>query len=190
MAVGLVVLFFKSAFVELFEAEGADKVLGVKLLGHGRDAASGDGLLAAGAEGAAPLVVMHLTVRLTVVLEKTAIYKRGEALPADEALWMPKTVQCGNVVLENGSSAATTLGCKHVKVILPAIRLSIFFMKTFRAKEGSTLGTEEVFGMPCPIQRRYNFIENRPVAVVAAWGEQIVVVLLTVRLSFSFKEVP
>lgn len=93
MAVGLVVLFFKSAFVELLEAEGTHKVLGVELLGHSSDAASGDGLLAAGAEGAAPLVVMHLAVRLTVVLKETAIYKRREALPADKTLGMPKTVQ-------------------------------------------------------------------------------------------------
>lgn len=93
MTIRLVVLFFKSAFVELFEAEGADKVLGVELLGHGRDAASGDGFLAAGAERAAPLVVVNLAVRLPVVLEETAVHKRGEALPADETLWMPKTVQ-------------------------------------------------------------------------------------------------
>lgn len=93
MAVGLVILFFKSAFVELLEAEGTHKVLGVELLGHSCDAASGDGLLAAGAERAAPLVIMHLTVRLTVMLKETAIYKGGEALPADETLGMPETVQ-------------------------------------------------------------------------------------------------
>lgn len=189
MAVGLVILFFKSAFVELLETEGADKVLGVELLGHGRDAASGDGLLAAGAEGAAPLVVMNLAVRLTVVLEEAAVYKRGEALPADKTLWMPKTIQRRNVVLQNGSSTSTTFGCKHVKIILPAKGLSILFMKTFRAKKRSTLGTEEVLWMPCPIQRRYHFIEDRPVAVVATRGEQVVIVLLTVRLSLTFKEI-
>lgn len=63
-------------------------------------------------------------------------------------------------------------------------------MKTLWAKEGSTLSAEEVFGMPGPVQRRHNFIQDGPVAVVAAWGEQVVVILLTVRLSFTLKEVP
>ncbi len=80
MAVWFVILFFEGAFVELLQAEGADKVLWVELLGHGCDAASRDGLLTAGAEGAAPLVVVHFTVRLAVVLEETSVHKRGEAL--------------------------------------------------------------------------------------------------------------
>lgn len=80
MAVGFVVLFFKGAFVELFQAEGADKVLRVELLGHGCDAAACDRLLAAGAEGAAALVVVHFTVGLAIVLEEASIHKWGEAL--------------------------------------------------------------------------------------------------------------
>ncbi|KAG7241384.1 hypothetical protein INR49_025584, partial [Caranx melampygus] len=43
-------------FVELFQAEGADKVLRVELLGHGCDTAACDRLLTAGAEGATALV--------------------------------------------------------------------------------------------------------------------------------------
>ena len=80
VAVGFVILLFEGAFVELFQAEGADKVLRVELLGHGRDAAASDGLLTAGAEGAAALVVVHFTVGLPVVLKEASIYKRGEAL--------------------------------------------------------------------------------------------------------------
>lgn len=80
MAVRFVVLFFEGAFVELFQAEGADKVLRVELLGHGGDTASRDGLLTAGAEGAAALVVVHFTVGLAVVLKETPVHKRGEAL--------------------------------------------------------------------------------------------------------------
>lgn len=38
MTVGFVILFFKRSFVELLEAEGADEVLWVELLVHGRDA--------------------------------------------------------------------------------------------------------------------------------------------------------
>lgn len=80
MAVRFVVLLFEGAFVELLQAEGADKVLRVELLGHGGDAAPRDGLLAAGAERAAALVVVHLAVRLAVVLEEASVHKRGEAL--------------------------------------------------------------------------------------------------------------
>lgn len=80
VAVGFVVLFFEGAFVELFQAEGTDKVLRVELLGHGGDATSRDGLLTAGAEGAAALVVVHFAVGLAVVLKETSVHKRGEAL--------------------------------------------------------------------------------------------------------------
>lgn len=73
-------MLFKGAFVELFQAEGTDKMLRVKLLGHGCDAAPRDGLLAAGAEGAAALVVVHFTVGLAIVLKKASIHKWGEAL--------------------------------------------------------------------------------------------------------------
>lgn len=93
VAVGFVVLFFKGAFVELLEAEGADKVLRVELLGHGRDAAACDGLLTAGTKGAASLVVVHFTVGLAVMLKETSIHKWGEALPANKTLGMPEGVQ-------------------------------------------------------------------------------------------------
>lgn len=93
LAVGLVVLLFERALVELLQAEGADKVLRVELLGHGRDAAARDGLLAAGAEGAALLVVVGLAVRLALVVEKASVDERREALSADETLRMPKRVE-------------------------------------------------------------------------------------------------
>lgn len=54
-------------------------MLGVELLGHGGDAAARDGLLAARAQRAAPLVVVHLTVGLPVVLKEAAIDKGREA---------------------------------------------------------------------------------------------------------------
>lgn len=86
LAVGLVVLLFEGSFVELLEAEGTDKVFWVEFLAHSSDAASCDGLLAAGAERAAALVVMHLAVGLPVVLEEAAVDKRGETfLQQDKA---------------------------------------------------------------------------------------------------------
>lgn len=50
LTVGLVILLLEGALVELLEAKGAHEMLGVELLGHGGDAAAGDGLLAAGAQ--------------------------------------------------------------------------------------------------------------------------------------------
>ena len=47
LAVGLVVLLLEGTLVQLLQAEGTHKVFRVELLGHGRDAAAGDGLLAA-----------------------------------------------------------------------------------------------------------------------------------------------
>lgn len=53
-------------------------MLGVKLLAHGGDTAAGYRLLTAGAERAASLVIMRLAVRLTLVLEETAIHEGNE----------------------------------------------------------------------------------------------------------------
>ena len=47
VAVRLVILLLEGALVQLLQAERADKVLRVKLLEHGRDAAPRDWLLAA-----------------------------------------------------------------------------------------------------------------------------------------------
>lgn len=79
LTVRLVVLLLEGALVELLEAEGTDKVLRVELLGHGGDAAARDGLLAAGAQRASPLVVVHLTVGLPIVLEEAAVDEWREA---------------------------------------------------------------------------------------------------------------
>lgn len=79
LTVRLVVLLLEGALVELLEAKGTDEVLWVEFLGHGGDAAASDGLLAAGAQRAAPLMVMHLTVGLPVVLEEAAIDEWREA---------------------------------------------------------------------------------------------------------------
>lgn len=65
-------------------------MLWVELLGHGRNAAAGDGLLATRAQGATALMVVHFTVGLAIMLEETAIHKWGEAL-----LWkMNKDMFC------------------------------------------------------------------------------------------------
>lgn len=190
LTVGFVILLLEGALVELLEAEGAHEMLGVELLGHGGDAAAGDGLLAAGAQRATPLVVVHLTIWLPIMLEEAAIDEGREALPAHKAFRVPQGVEGRDVVLQDGTGTAATLGRKHIKIILPAVRLAVFLMEPFWTKEGSTLGTEEVFRVPRAVQRCHHFIQDGPVAVVAAWGEEAVVVLFTVGLSVPLEEVP
>lgn len=190
LAVGLVVLLFEGSFVELLEAEGTDKVFWVEFLAHSSDAASCDGLLAAGAERAAALVVMHLAVGLPVVLEEAAVDKRGETFPTDKALRVPQGVQGRDVVFQDSPGTASTLGSKHIKVVLAAIGFAILLVKSFRSKESSTLSTEEMFRVPCPVQSRHHFIKDGPVAVVAARREEVVIVLLAVGLPVPLKEVP
>ena len=60
---------------DLLEAEGAEEVLRVELAEHGRDAAAGDGLVAAGAERAPHGVVVSLAVGQTAVLEEVAAHE-------------------------------------------------------------------------------------------------------------------
>jgi len=50
VAVRLVLLLLESTLVQLLEAEGADEVFRVEFLEHGRNAASGDGFRATGAQ--------------------------------------------------------------------------------------------------------------------------------------------
>lgn len=53
---------------------------------------------------------------------------------------MPEAVESGDVVLQDGSGAATTFWRKHVEVILPAVRLSILFVEPFAGNAGEENG--------------------------------------------------
>lgn len=79
MTIRLVVLLLESAFVELLQAKGADKVLGVEFAKHSRDTTAGDRFMAAGTQRAAFCVIMRLAVRLAFVVEERTRVKR---LPA------------------------------------------------------------------------------------------------------------
>lgn len=148
LAVGFVVLLFEGSLIQLLQAEGTDEMLGVKLLAHGCDAATGDGFLTAGTQRSTAGVIMHLTVWLPVVLEETAVYERCETLPAHKTLWMPEAAEGRDVVLQYRTSTTATFRSKEIEVIFTAVRLTILFVKPFRAEESSTLSTEEVFRVP------------------------------------------
>ena len=53
----------------------------------------------------------------------------GTPYPAHKAFGMPESVEGRDVVLQDGPGTAATLGCEHVKVILPAVGLAIFLME-------------------------------------------------------------
>ena len=64
MAKRFVPVFLEGPLVELFQAEWADKVLGVELPEHGGDATTVDGFAAPGARGPLHLVVRDLVRHL------------------------------------------------------------------------------------------------------------------------------
>lgn len=74
---------------------------------------------------------------------------------------MPLCIQCRNVVLHNGPVASAALGRKHVKVIGPAIRLSVALMEPILAKLLAALCTEKVLRVPRLLQRSYAFLNTR-----------------------------
>lgn len=83
-------------------------MLWVKLLAHGSDAAAGNGFLTAGAEGAAALVVMSLTVGLPFMLEETAVHKWSETL-----LWRREKTEISQLYT-NDATNKTTQQYRHL----------------------------------------------------------------------------
>ena len=86
MAIRLLPLLLEGALVELLQAERTYKMFRMELAEHGRDAATGNGLVASGAEGAAQGVEVGLAVRLALVLKEVSV---GEGLPASDAYKAP-----------------------------------------------------------------------------------------------------
>lgn len=80
MAIRFVVLFFKSAFVKLFQTESANEMLRMEFPEHGGDATARDGFVTTGAEGAAFQMIVGLAVRLTFVVKKGASDERLSAI--------------------------------------------------------------------------------------------------------------
>lgn len=124
MTVRLLLVLLKGALVQLLQTEDTGKVLGVKLLKHGRYAATGDGLATGGTQCSALVVVVRLAEGLTfnvkviatvkgqmTVLQITqvslTVYKqKPQTNPADETVRVPVTAQSGYVVVDNGLRTA------------------------------------------------------------------------------------
>lgn len=80
VTVGLIVLLFECAFVELFQAESTHKMFRMEFSEHGCNAAAGDGLGAASTKWSTFRVVMRLTVWQSFVIEKWSILERLTAI--------------------------------------------------------------------------------------------------------------
>jgi len=81
--------------------------------------------------------------------------------PANKAIGMPLTVQSRDIILHNWSVTTSTLGCKHIKIIIPTVWFAISFMKSFLTKLFPTLGTEKVFSVPSFFECSYAFLERK-----------------------------
>lgn len=75
MAVRLVVLFFESTFVKLFQAKRAHKMFGVKFARHSSNTSPTNRLMASSTKGTSFGMVMELTIRLTIMIKETSTIK-------------------------------------------------------------------------------------------------------------------
>lgn len=189
MAIWLVVLLLECSLVQLFQAEGADEVFGMKFTEHGCNATTSNGLVTASTKRTSLGMIMGLTIRHAFMIKEASTIKWCLTIPTDKALWMPLSIQCRNVILHDGPIAATTLGSKHLKIVSLAVGFSIFFMETFFPKLVTTLSTEKVFWMPGLVQGRHTFIKDGTITVGTSWRKQVVIITLTIGLSITFKKV-
>jgi len=81
--------------------------------------------------------------------------------PANKAIGMPLTVQSRDIILHNWSVTTPTLGCKHIKIIIPTVWFAISFMESFLTKLFPTLGTEKMFSVPSFFECSYAFLERK-----------------------------
>lgn len=188
MTVGLPVLLFEGALVELLEAIVADEMLGVELALHGGDAATRNGLVAACAQRASHRVVVDLAVRHAVVVKEVALVEWHSTVCTHEAFRMPLCIQRRDKVLHDGPIATTASRSKHVKVVIATVGPAVLLVKAVLSKRLAALGTEEVFRVPGLVQGCYAPVFDGPVAVGTFGGKQTVVILLAVSLAISLKE--
>lgn len=79
LAIWLVILLLEGSFVELFKAEGTDKVLWMELLPHSSNTTASNWLLAARTQRSTAFMIMNLTVWLPIMFKETSIDKWSKA---------------------------------------------------------------------------------------------------------------
>ncbi|KYM93561.1 hypothetical protein ALC62_15919 [Cyphomyrmex costatus] len=83
-----------------------------------------------------------------------------DTYPADEAVRMPLTIKRRYIIFHDSAVATTALGCKHVEVILAAIRFAVSLVEALLAELLAALGAEEVFSVPGLLQGGHTFLEK------------------------------
>uniref|UniRef100_A0A482ZHZ0 U34-Liphistoxin-Lm1a_1 n=1 Tax=Liphistius malayanus TaxID=1203467 RepID=A0A482ZHZ0_9ARAC len=189
MAVGLVVLLFKCALVELLQTKRAHKMFRVELAGHGSDTATADWFVTPSTKRTTFCMVMKLTVRLAFVVKETSSIEWLPTVPADKASRMPLTIHCRDIVFCDWTITASTFESKHLQVIISTVWFAILFMKTIFSKLFSTLSTEEMLWMPCFVQCSYTFTKNGSITVGTFWRKYIMIIFLTIWHTITLKEV-
>ena len=86
MTVWLFLVLLEGTLIELLKAERTGEVLGMILLGHGRDAAARNRSATAGAQSSSLIVVMVLAEWLPFHFKIVTSVKGQLAVPADKAV--------------------------------------------------------------------------------------------------------
>lgn len=165
VAIWLVILFLECSFVQLFKAEGANKVLRMKLSKHCGNTSARYWFVTSSTKSASFSMVMGLTVRLTFVVEKRPPLEWLSTIPTHKTLWMPLGVQRCDVIVRDGLAAPTAFRGKQGQVVRPAVWFSILLMESLLTKLLTAVGTEKMFWMPVGVQGSDTFIQDGSVAI-------------------------
>lgn len=105
MAIRLVILFFESTLVKLFQTKRAHKMFRVKFAGHSSNTSPTNGLMASSTERTSLCMIMKLTIRLTFMIEETTTIK-----------WLPAILKDRNKRLSEAILIWTVITIKMVKL--------------------------------------------------------------------------
>lgn len=107
-------------------------------------------------------MIMDLTVRQSVDIEKFTICKRTMAIRADKTVWMPLNVKSCDIISCYGKIAAGALVGEQVEKVCLAVWFTIFLVKAVvGVKLATTMSTNKMFGMKCLIQCNGDFLQGR-----------------------------
>lgn len=134
-------------------------------------------------------MVVCLAEGLPLVVIEAATIEWLPAVTADKAIGMPLSIQSRDVVLCDWPVATTTFGREQLEVVIAAVGFAILLMEAPLAELRPAVGTEKVLRVPCLVQGSHAFIQNGTIAVGTSWGEDVVVVCLTVRLIVPLEEI-
>lgn len=120
---------------------------------------------------------MVLTQRATLVLKKAAPGEGREALPADEAVWVPERAECRDVVIQYGALAALASRGEQLQEVPPAVGAALPLVETLFSEGFPAADAAEMFWVPMGAQGGNHFVSDGLVAEATTWGEALEVAL-------------